>query len=71
MKMIMKSAGIDVSIFKPHSTRSAATSAACQQGVAVPDIIKHADWGNATVFHRYYNRPKVHQGFAQAILSME
>jgi len=70
IKMIMKKAGIDISIFRPHSTRSAATSAAYQQGVSVPEILKHADWGNASVFHKYYNRPRVHQDFAQAILSI-
>ena len=66
----MQKSGIDVSIFQPHSTRSASTSTAFQQGVSVPDILKKADWSNASVFHRFYNRPKVHADFAQAILSV-
>jgi len=71
IKSIMQKAGIDVTMFRPHSTRSASTSAAFQQGVSVPDILKKADWASATVFHRYYNRPRVHTDFAQAILSMK
>jgi hypothetical protein len=57
IKFIMDKAGIDVSIFRPHSTRSASTSAAFQQGVSLPDILKKADWANAAIFHWYYNRP--------------
>ena len=71
IKLIMQKSGIDVSIFQPHSTRSASTSTAFQQGVSVPDILKKADWSNASVFHRFYNRPKVHADFAQAILSVK
>lgn len=71
IKAIMQKAGIDVSIFKPHSTRSASTSAAFEVGVSVPDILQKADWTNATVFHRFYNRPRVHKDFSQAILSMK
>ena len=71
IKLIMQKSGIDVSIFQPHSTRSAPTSTAFQQGVSVPDILKKADWSNASVFHRFYNRPKVHADFDQAILSVK
>ena len=71
IKLIMQKSGIDVSIFQPHSTRSASTSTAFQQGVSVPDILKKADWSNASVFHRFYNRPRVHADFAQAILSVK
>ena len=71
IKLIMQKSGIHVSIFQPHSTRSASTSTAFQQGVSVPDILKKADWSNASVFHRFYNRPKVHADFAQAILSVK
>ena len=64
IKLIMQKSGIDVFIFQPHSTRSASTSTAFQQGVSVPDILKKADRSNASVFHRFYNRSKVHADFA-------
>ncbi len=68
IKVIMRVAGIDVSVFKPHSTRSASTSRAWGRGVSIPDILKTGDWSSATTFHRYYNRPVIHASFAQAIL---
>lgn len=68
IKEIMRAAGIDVSVFKPHSTRSASTSWACRQGVSIPDILKTGDWASATTFQRFYNRPVLHSSFAQAIL---
>ena len=69
IKLVMKTAGLDVSMFRPHSTRSAATSAAFQKGVSIADILKKADWARATTFHRYYNRPKVNESFVEAILT--
>jgi hypothetical protein len=69
IKGIMSAAGIDVSVFKPHSTRSASTSSACRQGVSIPDILKTGDWASATTFQRFYNRPVLHSSFAQAILN--
>ena len=68
IKVVMRAAGIDVSVFKPHSTRSASTSRAWGRGVSIPDILKTGDWSSATTFHRYYNRPVIHASFAQAIL---
>ena len=56
LKEIMKEAGIDTSIFKAHSSRGAAVSAAKDHGVAVADIMKTADWSQETTFTRYYYR---------------
>ena len=36
----MKNAGIDVNIFKPHSCRSASSSAAKKAGVPIEEILK-------------------------------
>ena len=46
----MKGAGIDTSIFKAHSCRGAAASAAKDHGIAVVDIMKTADWSRETTF---------------------
>ena len=43
-KYVLKAVGIDVSIYKGHSTRSAAASAAKLKGVSTSDILKAADW---------------------------
>ena len=56
LKEIMKEAGIDTSIFKAHSCRGAAVSAAKDHGVAVADIMKTADWSREITFTRYYYR---------------
>ena len=50
LKLGMESAGIDTSIFKAHSVRSASTSAASMQGVTTEDILGAADWSTESSF---------------------
>ena len=58
LKYVLKSVGIDVSIYKGHSTtRSAAASAAKLKGVTTSDILKVADWSRETTFTRFYYHP--------------
>ena len=52
LKSLLDKAGIDTSIFKAHSTRSAAASAAASTGITTSDILKAADWSSETVFTR-------------------
>lgn len=60
IKQAMEESGVDVSIFRPHSTRHAATSAASRAGVSVDVIRKSAGWsGQSAVFANFYNRPIV------------
>ena len=55
-------AGLDTNIFKPHSTRSAATSAAKAAGVA--------GWRSTSVFGKFYNKPFLEvQSFATGVLN--
>lgn len=61
-------AGIDTSLFKAHSTRSAATSHASAKGVPTHDILRAGDWSSATTFQRYYKRDVLHHKFQKAIL---
>ena len=64
-------AGIDVTMFKPHSTRAAATSAAQRKGVTLADILNVAGWSNETTFAKFYNKPlraDVSSKFAESIL---
>ena len=56
MRKVMCNAGIDTSVFKPHSVRGAAVSAAAEHGSTVADILKAAGWSNARTFETYYHR---------------
>lgn len=54
---VMLKAGLDITKFKPHSSRSAATSKATQACVPVQDILKQAGWSSHRTFDRFYNKP--------------
>ena len=46
--------GIDMELFKPHSTRHAASAAAYLVYVPLDDIQKKAGWSSADTFKRFY-----------------
>nr|CAI5817384.1 unnamed protein product [Callosobruchus analis] len=72
IKDTLRKAGINTEIFKPHSTRHAATSAALKKGVQVETILKAAGWTQANTFARFYHRRVVDQSaFATALLQEE
>ena len=56
IKTVLSDAGIDISIFKAHSVRGAATSAAYNKGVPVENILKLANWSNESTSRRFYLR---------------
>lgn len=58
VKIAMTEAGIDINIFKPHSTRHATTSLAFRQGLSMDIIRRTAGWTEkSVVFAKFYNRP--------------
>lgn len=71
-KNVLKSSGIDTSIFTTHSTRHASTSMALTRGVDLDTIRKTAGWSkNSQVFQRFYNIPIVtsdQRRFCQTII---
>ena len=70
VKEIMKAAGVNVEVFKPHSTRSTATPAAKVAGVPIVEIFKTAGWRTSSVFGKFCNKPLVDtDSFANSILS--
>lgn len=72
LKTVMCSSGIDVSIYKPHSVRSAAVSAAKSKMVPIDDILKTAGWSSEKTFARFYDKnieDKI-KNFSSAVLSM-
>ncbi|XP_013418549.1 uncharacterized protein LOC106179464 isoform X1 [Lingula anatina] len=69
IKVMLARAGIDITIFKAHSTRAAATSAAFRATVPLEDILNKAGWSNASTFARFYNKPIVSQNsFSDTLL---
>ena len=71
--LVMSLAGIDTDLFKAHSTRSAATSAAHRRHVPVADIMKAASWRQESTFVKFYKREveKKNTHFAHAVLSLD
>ena len=54
IKSILKVSGIDTSVFKAHSVRSASTSHAYARGIPIAEILRTADWSNEKTFRKYY-----------------
>ena len=68
-KQGLQEAGIDLSIFTPHSTRSASTSKAAKS-VSLRTILKTVGWRTASTFTRFYKK-KVTLGdqFSKAVMT--
>ena len=66
---VLCEAGVDMTIFTPHSTRAASTSLASKH-VPLDTIMTTAGWSRASTFRQYYDKPIDRSGsFGQAILS--
>lgn len=76
IKQTMKDSGIDIKRFTPHSTRHAATSRACREGVTLDTIFRSAGWSiGSKVFANHYNRPLIKSNdkyiFAKTVCNIE
>ena len=56
LKTVLELSGIDVSVFKSHSYRSASVSAAYNKGCSMSSILKAADWRSDKNFYKFYYR---------------
>ena len=56
IKYTLSRAGVDITRFKAHSTRSAAAAAAKQGGATTDEILKCVGWSNARTFAQFYDR---------------
>lgn len=56
IKNVLSNAGIDTSIFKAHSVRSASVSDAYKNGTPIKEILRVADWSNEKTFRKFYLR---------------
>ena len=71
LKMLMTRAGIDVSKYKAHSTRAAASSKAKVLGMSAEQIIDRADWSNVNTFYKFYHKDILEtDSFQNLILSL-
>ena len=69
IKLGLRLAGIDLTLFTPHSTRGASTSAAANR-IPIDTIIKTAGWSNDCTFRKFYKRPVSNDSsFSTAVLS--
>lgn len=66
IKDVLQAAGIDISIFGAHSTRSASTSAALVGGASTETILNAAAWSSDLTFGVFYNK-MVGESFSQAV----
>jgi hypothetical protein len=71
LKTLLKTVGIDTSIYTGHSTRAASTSKAKQTGLSVADILDKANWTKATTFHRHYHKSVQKDKFSKAVLDID
>ena len=53
---VHKYGGIDTSVYKSHSIRSAATSYLASEQVDVNEILAAAGWSKEETFQKFYNR---------------
>ena len=68
MKNMLEEAGIDTRVFKGHSVRTAAASAAHKAGASIKDILKAGNWRRESTFSRYYLKPQSHSDFSSSVL---
>ena len=70
IKSTLSKAGIDTTIFKAHSTRSASSSSVMDKGVPVNIILNACGWSKAETFAKFYKKDIVQSSFANEILSL-
>ena len=65
LRTVLEKSGIDISIFKAHSVRRAAATAASMGGIT----IKAADWSSESVFTKFYYKTTRDVSFGEAVIS--
>ena len=66
---MLTEAGIDTDLFKGHSVRTAAASAAHKAGASIKDILKAGNWRRESTFRKFYYKSPQPSGFALAVLN--
>ena len=69
IKVVMCKSGINVELFRPHSTRAAATSKASESSVPLDQILATAGWSSSSTSAKFYHKPiGANNSFATSIL---
>ena len=68
VKETLGEAGIDITVFTTHSTRSASTSKANNMGLSLKDISKAAGWRGDSTFQKHY-KFRVTKNFGTVLLN--
>ena len=71
VKAVMQKSGIDVNLFKPHSTRAAATSKALLKSVPLEHILSVAGWSSSDTFAKFYSKPVINTDSFSNVLLQE
>jgi hypothetical protein len=69
LQMCMELAGIDTSIYKGHSTKSASVSRAKAGGLSAGEIMARAKWRRESTFRKFYNREDSVANFQRKVLN--
>ena len=56
IKNVLTISGVEVGVFKGHSTSSASISKAALSGLSVPEILERGYWSNSSTWQQFYNR---------------
>ena len=56
IKEVLKLAGIDISIFKGHSTSAASSFKASKADLSLADILSGGSWSSSSTWQRFYNQ---------------
>ena len=70
IKTVLEGAGIDMSLFKSHSTRHASATAAFAADIPIDEILKRAGWSNAMTFKRFYCKSVIDQIIPSYIITI-
>jgi hypothetical protein len=70
VKLVLRSAGIDVKKYSAHSCRASSTSSCKAKGLTMKAIMEAAGWSNAGTFATFYEKPVdiVSQNFGSVLL---
>ena len=68
VKGILKGAGIDMTIFSPHSTRGASTSMTKSVHLLIVFILNAGGWKSMTSYAKHYDKPIEENKFTESIL---
>ena len=62
IKNTISNTGIDIHVFKAHSTRSDSSSIAKQVGIPYTGILKRGSWRGANTFTKHYDKHIINKG---------